>query len=95
MVELGGFLFVLLIVGAIVLVVKALIALLIVPFKIGLGIVKLLLALLVGIPLLILGLVFAATVVPLLLVSIPILLLVLIVVVIVAAPFVLAFKCLF
>jgi hypothetical protein len=95
MVELGGFLFVLLIVGAIVLVVKALIALLIVPFKIGLGIVKLLLALLIGIPLLILGLVFAATVVPLLLVSIPILLLVLIVVVIVAAPFVLAFKCLF
>ena len=84
MFALGGLFLIFLIVGMCVLAAKVLFALALIPFKIGFGIVKLLVIMLIGIPVFILGATLAIAAIPILLV-----------VGLVAAPFVLACKCFF
>jgi hypothetical protein len=68
MFALGGLMILLAIVGVALLAIKLLITLVFLPLKIGFGLLKVVLAVLVGIPLLICGAVFAAAVLPMFLI---------------------------
>ena len=75
-----------LVVGLVFLVIKVLVALFLIPLKIGFGLLKLLAFILVGIPLLVLGLAVAAVAVPVLVLGLPILF----IGALIAAPFAIA-----
>ncbi len=87
MFALGGFLILLAVVGAALLAIKLLVALVFLPLKIGFGLIKVVLAIVIGIPLLVCGAVFAAALIPVFLVVI--------VLGLVALPFVAAAKIIF
>ena len=91
MLALGGLFLIVLAIGVAALAVKALICLVFLPLKLGFGLIKLLLALLVGVPLVIIGVAVA----PLLLVGLPILLLVMLVFGLVLVPIAATIKALF
>ena len=83
----GGLLILLAVVGVALLAIKLLIALVFLPIKIGFGLIKVVLAVLVGIPLLVCGAVFAAALLPVFLVVV--------VLGLIALPFVAAAKIIF
>jgi len=68
MVALGGMFMILLVVGVFVLAAKLLMTLILLPIKLGFGLLKLVFLVVVGIPLLVCGLAFAAAAIPLVLI---------------------------
>lgn len=68
MLTIVGFLMILAVVGVVVLAAKLLLGLVLLPFKIGFGVLKIGLAVLLGIPLLVCCIAFAAALVPIALV---------------------------
>ena len=88
MLELFFFLGLALFIGFVALLIKAGVFLVLIPVKLGLGLVKLLFALLIGIPVLVVMIALAGAALPILLLVVPILC-------ILALPFVLFFKVLF
>ncbi len=81
--------------GIAVLAFKALLALVVIPIKIGVGAIKLGLCALIGIPLLILGAILAVAAIPVVLVALPVVFFGVLIVCIIAAPLVIALKVLF
>ena len=91
MLTLGGLFLIMVVIGFAILSVKLIVALFLIPLKLGLGLVKLLIGILIGIPLLILGLTVAVVAIPTLIVAIPVLILLGLIV----APFAIAGKIFF